>query len=146
MMTDQAKLLGIPFPHRAHPSDVGMDVYAVSSRLVAPRRYMVNLGFHILVEEGWRVRICGKSGIARGWGIQILGGLIDPGYTGELIAIVHCPLEEAMGDMLEKHERVAQIEINPYASSTPKELDKAQFQLITKNYSRGNKGFGSTGS
>jgi dUTP pyrophosphatase len=48
----------------------------------------VDTGLQIQLPEGTYGRIAPRSGIAINNGIDVLGGVIDPGYTGRITVIL----------------------------------------------------------
>lgn len=82
-------------PHREHPLDAGLDLFALEEVNVAPGQIVkVRTGIHIALRPGEIGVYWEKSG--RAWnmkedrpvGLQMIGGCIDSPYRGELIVIL----------------------------------------------------------
>ena len=128
-------------PHYAHSEDAGLDLFAIEQTNIPPRETkLIRTGIAIALPPNTEAQIRPRSGLAREHSITVLNspGTIDAGYTGEIgvILINHgkklFPVVPGM--------KIAQMVIAPIirAKLTPvKEFS---------NTSRGNKGFGSTGT
>lgn len=72
-------------PCRAKAGDAGYDLVSVeSTRIYALGRATVRTGVAMTVPPGHVGLICGRSGLASQNGIDVLGGVVDQGYTGEV--------------------------------------------------------------
>ena len=84
-------------PERAHPTDAGADLRYAPEGLstiiplnIAPaERALVPTGLRIEVPEGYMLEIKNKSGLSLKKGLQVGGGVVDQGYTGEVKVILH---------------------------------------------------------
>ena len=125
-------------PSRNSSGDAGYDLYAIGHDVVrAGERKLVSTGVSIAIPHGYYGRIAPRSGLALNHGIDILAGVIDSGYRGELLIplINHSSNEYTIN----KTERVAQlilIEIPEVKIEVTSDLDESD---------RNSKGFGSTG-
>lgn len=135
-------------PTRGHASDVGFDCYAYTegrkpgehpNGVVGPNTTRaVKLGIAVTPPAGYFFALCSRSGLA-GQSVFISNapGIIDPGYTGELVALLHNsghgPFYYAHGD------RVAQLVLLPVVSYSLTLVE----ELASSD--RGAAGFGSTG-
>ena len=113
--------------------DVGADCFIPKTTLLRQGINKVPLGLKITIPQGFEGQIRPRSGtLLRG--ITIHNPPIDPGYTGEIHALV-----ENITDMpifLDEVERICQLVIAPVV--------RAQFVKEITN-DRGDKGFNSTG-
>ncbi len=76
-------------PVKACEWDAGYDLYACQSVSIAPmERKIIPLGISVEIPRGLYGRIAPRSGLAINKGIDVLGGVIDCGYRGELKAIL----------------------------------------------------------
>ena len=76
-------------PTKACEWDAGYDLYACENATIAPmERAIVPLGISVEIPRGFYGRIAPRSGLAINKGIDVLGGVIDSGYRGELKAIL----------------------------------------------------------
>ena len=129
----QAKL-----PTFAHATDAGMDLYCVEElTLSSGERGQVRTGIALGIPEGYVGLIWDKSGVSHKRGIKTLGGVIDSGFTGEvLVGVLNTgegPQTFSVGD------KVAQILIQKIEH--PDVVEVASLE----NTVRGAQGFGSTG-
>lgn len=129
-----------------------IDLYAAESITVHPQQtVVVNLGIKAVLPEGYGLEFRERSGLASK-GIVIGAGVIDEDYHGTLRAVVRYmasrmddplsslkPFEIYAGDKIVQAELVKRIPIEVSLISVN------EFDEITKDSERGEKGFGSTG-
>ena len=132
-------------PTRQKIGDAGYDLYATENVRVKPMsRALVSTGLSIEVPEGYYARIAPRSGLAVKNGIDVLAGVVDSSYRGEVKVLVINNTDDDYtileGDKIAQliMERCANAEIDICCDSdSDDDLDQT---------SRGNKGFGSTGN
>ena len=72
-------------PTKAYPTDAGYDLYScVYKRLNSMERAVISTGICVEIPEGFYGRVAPRSGLAIRDGIDVLAGVIDSGYRGEL--------------------------------------------------------------
>ena len=72
-------------PTQATKGDAGYDLYAVRDVVIAPlSRAVVSTAIQVEIPEGYYGRIAPRSGLAVKNGIDVLAGVVDCGYRGEL--------------------------------------------------------------
>jgi dUTP pyrophosphatase len=126
-------------PSKAHESDAGWDLYSCESKTILPSgRKTINTGISLAMPNSFVGLIWPRSGLAVKKGIDVLAGVIDSGYRGEIKV---CLLNTgAMPVTIEVGDRIAQI----LFQEVPK------FKLIeTTDLSetdRNSGGFGSSGT
>jgi dUTP pyrophosphatase len=79
-------------PTRAYARDAGLDLVACDSVTLAPgERSAVGTGLAVAIPEGHAGFVQPRSGLAARHGITIVNspGLIDAGYRGEILVILH---------------------------------------------------------
>lgn len=129
---------GAVIPAQAKTSDAGYDLTAVNSRWLDPgERAMFSTGIAVAIPEGYVGYIKPRSGLAARAGIDVLGGVIDSGYRGEIKVILLNTDREAFP--VNVGERIAQLVIQPVASVSFREVD------ALPESERAAGGFGSTG-
>lgn len=139
--------LSTPEPVRKHENDVGADVYAVTDAVIpAHGSLRYNLGFGIELPVGFVGLIYPRSGMtAKGIGMEMPP--IDPGYTGDIHAILinHTDTDYQIktGDRI--GQLLVQSVITPNFVFMTDEEEAAAKQKIEAAGARGNNGFGSTG-
>ena len=133
---------GAALPQAAHPGDAGLDLRSTIHVKVGPgERVMVPTGVAVAIPRGYAGLVLPRSGLASKHGLTLANapGLIDAGYRGELIcAMVNLdlstPVVIAAGDRIAQLVIIAAPEVQPgWAQTLP-------------NSSRGQDGFGSTGT
>ena len=115
--------------------DAGADVYAISDMQVGRVPVRVPLGIAIEVPYGHVANVVGRSGLSSR-GVIVAPGTIDPGYRGEISAIMYSldrPHNVRRGD------RVAQLVIW--------QCPRVEYEPCASlpDTGRGANGFGSTG-
>ena len=126
-------------PKKAHPTDVGWDIFAVEDQIIQPNSSaVVKTGLKLaFLEEGYWIKIESRSGMAFKHDVIAFQGVVDGGFRGEiqikLFSFSNTPYYIKTGD------RVAQIAINFSLVDFGVEWGKV------KNTDRGSGGFGSTG-
>jgi dUTP pyrophosphatase len=82
-------------PLRAHPSDAGADIFYCPANPSNPvpivlrpgEQVSIPTGIAVEVPHGYELKISEKSGLAQR-GLAIRGGVIDSGYSGELVVVM----------------------------------------------------------
>ena len=125
-------------PTRGSEGAAGLDLYAIERVTIQPgARAAVRTGLAAAVPEGFYGRVAPRSGLAVRHGIDVLAGVIDSDYRGEILcALVNhgdAPFE------VEPGTRVAQLIIEAIATPEPDWVEELP------ETSRGAGGFGSTG-
>ena len=126
-------------PVRAHEADAGLDLRSPID-FVIPKggSYAVDTGFHISIPKGFYGKLESKSGLNCKHGVVSLGGTIDSGYTGSIVAKLY-----NFGDEEYYHvkagDKIIQLIIMP--------CEYPILTLVTEleETDRGENGFGSSG-
>jgi deoxyuridine 5'-triphosphate nucleotidohydrolase len=125
-------------PTRAHPSDVGYDLTAISVfKTLSPCTTLYETGIIVIPPEGYYVEIVPRSSISKtGYVLSNSVGIIDPSYTGSL--------------------KIALTKVDAYFENLPLPFCRAQLVLRKREgflmnevtevetTERGDGGFGST--
>lgn len=106
--------------------------------LGAGERTVIHTGISMAIPEGYYGQIAPRSGLAVKHGLEILAGVIDADYRGEIMVAVLNSGTQPIS--FKHHDRVAQMLILPCAMDIPELVD----ELPDTN--RGDGGFGSTGN
>lgn len=125
-------------PAQAKHGDAGYDLHSVEATYInAGGRRLMDTGVTVAIPLGYVGFIKPRSGLANKHGINVLGGVIDAGYRGELKVILHNtgahPFPVNVGD------RIAQLVIQPVAAIGFRPVD------TLPDSERQHGGFGSTG-
>jgi dUTP pyrophosphatase len=126
---------------RNYPGDAGIDLVASADTIIpAGGTARVPTGNHLGFPKGVWGWIVSRSSTFENFGLQILPGIIDEGYTGELFANALNPSSEPI--LVPAGSRLCQIILfdNVTARYTPVQVEEIEQR------DRGSNGFGSTGS
>ena len=142
-------------PFRANTSDAGYDLFSTDYVTLEPfQRKLISTGINVEIPEGFYGRVAPRSGLACKKGIDVMAGVIDSGYRGEVkVLLINLNFEgynlkpnafEAMFGSANKIEikpgdRIAQLIIEKCHTvewKPMKTLEESQ---------RGEQGFGSSG-
>lgn len=125
-------------PKRNNPTDAGADLYAVEQLEIPPlSRKMVSTGICIEVPEGFYARIAPRSGLAVKNGIDVLAGVCDSSYRGEVKVVLYNTDSEKTFEVT-YGDKIAQLIIEQHFNFDFEETDELS------STTRGNKGFGSS--
>lgn len=127
-------------PTRANPTDAGADLYSIECCSVLPmQRKMVATGIQLEIPEGYYGRIAPRSGLAAKQGIDVLAGVVDSSYRGE-IKVILFNTDNQKVFKVNVGDRIAQLIIEKHYN-----LEFVEQEDLTVT-NRGEGGFGSSGS
>ncbi len=127
-------------PSRAYPGDAGLDLASTERIELGPgERGVVPTGLAVAIPEGYAGFVQPRSGLASRHGITIVNtpGLVDSGYRGELVVVLH-NTDRAEPFVVEAGMRIAQLVVVPIPQV---ELVEVEELPATE---RGARGFGSS--
>lgn len=131
-------------PTKAHEEDAGFDLYADEDKIIpAQSREVIHTSIAIELPEikeenrDIYVRIAPRSGLSVKAGIDIFAGVVDRGYTGELVVCMFNSSKEEF--KVNKGDKIAQMIPTIIYTDTLEEVEELG---VSK---RGGKGFGSSG-
>lgn len=135
-------------PVRANPSDVGLDLFyspELENEVVITPSHSAKLrtGLKFAVPHGYCLEIKNRSSVSSKKELLVGGGVIDPGYTGEVVIIMHNVGKNIQ--TIKPGDKIAQAVLYPVVHVRPICVD--QTQLYSDNIAisnRGSAGFGST--
>jgi len=127
-------------PTRAHETDAGLDLYSCEENVTVIQNGISTIGTGISIEipEGYYGRIAPKSGLAAQFGVDVLAGVIDSSYRGE-IKVVLTKLSTG-GWQVFRGQKVAQLIIEKHYNFPLEIIEKLS------DTERSDGGFGSTGA
>jgi dUTP pyrophosphatase len=139
----QVQLLrpGAALPARAYEGDAGLDLTSCERITLEPgARALVPTGVAVEIPEGHAGLVVPRSGLAADHGLSIVNapGLIDSGYRGELLVILH-NTDRDRAFTVEPGMRIAQLVVVALPHVRPLEVEK-----LTPT-ERGPRGHGSSG-
>jgi dUTP pyrophosphatase len=125
-------------PTKANFNDAGFDLYSiVEINIPSKQRKTVRTGVSMEMPEHFAGLIWPRSGLSVKHGIDVLAGVVDSGYRGEIMVCLYNTSDEDV--MIHTRDRIAQIifqEVPRVSLSSCESLGSSQ---------RGENGFGSTG-
>lgn len=140
-------------PSNQKTGDAGYDLYATQNLKIKPMmRALVSTGLAIEIPEGYYGRIAPRSGLAVKNGIDVLAGVVDSSYRGEVkvvlinlnfdLNVYQNPMTQIAGSIfdftIKPGDRIAQIIIEKYHT-----VSWQQAETLSQSDREG--GFGSTG-
>ena len=125
-------------PARANKTDAGYDLFSVESYTLKPlERKLFKTGIAIEIPSGHYGRVAPRSGLAFKKGLDVMAGVIDSGFRGEVgVILINLSNEEVY---LTHGDRIAQLIIETCHQPTMIWVEDLN------DSSRAEKGFGSTG-
>jgi len=135
-------------PTRASAGAAGYDLYSTEDCILNPgERHLFKTNLSIQIPPGYYGRIAPRSGLALKQGIDVLAGVIDEDYAGDVgvillnTAIIPTSLEiyPYYSLYVRKGDRIAQIIFEKYH-----EVEFEEVNELTET-ARGENGWGSTG-
>ena len=127
-------------PQRASEKAVGYDLYSLQSYTIPPNNVgLIDTGIAAKFPTGTYGRIASRSGLALRHNLTVLGGVIDPDYTGAIKVLLYNFGTKPF--TVNKSDRIAQLILERYQTSPITELSTKDLP----NTTRSNNGFGSTG-
>ena len=129
---------GAYVPERAHKTDAGLDIKSKETRFVlAHSTAIFHTGLHVQLPHGTAGLLVSKSGLNVKHGITSTG-LIDEGYTGEIIVKLYNNSDEHY--QVHAGDKISQLVVIPVLYEDINLCDS-----LDENTERGNDAFGSTG-
>ena len=124
-------------PTRGSEQAAGLDLYADGNFVVkAGTHAIIPTGVAVAIPDGYCGQVWPRSGVSVRYGVDVLAGVIDSDYTGEIKVV----LQAGANDFeISQGDRVAQLLIVPVSM-----LQCAEVESLDDTV-RGDCGFGSTG-
>ena len=124
-------------PKRGSTLSAGSDLYSVLDYIIEPKsRCLISTGLKMQFPHNVYARIAPRSGLALKNGIDVMAGVIDPDYTGEIKVLLYNTSDIKFE--VQKGDRIAQIIFEKYYNFDFEEGDLSET-------SRSDSGFGSSG-
>lgn len=149
---------------RSRPNDAAFDLYATEDVTILPgETKVVPTGVKMQFDQGWFMKIEGRSGLALKQGLQPLGGVIDCTYRDEVKVILHfnemstVSMEGNFENGPDTYDMTIKITRRPayhvkrgdkIAQIVPIRLNHSDFEFVDsldENIERGKNGLGSSG-
>ena len=125
-------------PTKSNRTDAGWDLYAVREGVLGiGQRRTFDLEIAVAIPEGWYMRIEPRSGLAAGYGVQVMAGVVDASYRGSVKVILHNAGSKSL--VIAAGDRIAQATFHRVPDVVWVETDDLG------DTDRGSGGFGSSG-
>jgi deoxyuridine 5'-triphosphate nucleotidohydrolase len=125
-------------PTRGSSASAGLDLYSIEEIIIEPRqRVLARTGLAVAVPPGFYGRVAPRSGLAVKNGLDVLAGVIDSDYRGEVCCALLNTGDETL--TLPQGSRLCQLIIEQIITPSPAWADNLD------ETTRGGGGFGSTG-
>jgi dUTP pyrophosphatase len=126
-------------PTRGSVSAAGLDLYSIEDASLPPReRRLIRTGLAVAIPPGFYGRLAPRSGLATQKGIDVLAGVIDADYRGEIGCLLYNAGEELID--LPAQTKMCQLIIEKIITPTAVWVGVDGLPQT----SRGSGGFGST--
>lgn len=125
-------------PTKAHRSDAGYDLYSSEPVVLVPmERKLVKTGIAIALPVSLYGRVAPRSGLAVKKGLDVLAGVVDSSYRGEVgVVLINFSNERIF---LDKGSKIAQLILEAHHDAQWEEVDSLP------ESDREDRGFGSSG-
>ena len=125
-------------PERGSVLAAGLDVCSIEEVEIGPRqRVAARTGFAVAIPPGFYGRIAPRSGLAVKSGLDVLAGVVDSDYRGEVCCVLYNTSDEVI--RLQAGSKICQLIVEQII--TP----DAAWATELDETARGAGGFGSTG-
>jgi dUTP pyrophosphatase len=125
-------------PTRGSSAAAGLDLYSIEPVSLLPQqRALVRTGLAVAIPEGFYGRIAPRSGLATKNGIDVLAGVIDADYRGEIQCLLYNTGDQTVE--LPAQSKICQLIIEKIVTPSAEWVDELP------ETTRGERGFGSTG-
>jgi dUTP pyrophosphatase len=115
-------------PSLPTPGAAGYDLYSYTECVVEPgRRLVVPLGFSIQIPDGMYGRIAPRTGLAVKHGLDVLGGVVDPDYDGEIKVVLYN--SDRYPFVIHSGYRIAQLILERYETPEVHEAVEKQYHV-----------------
>lgn len=133
-------------PTKNNKLDAGYDLYSTEDvEIGAGKRKVVKTGVSFQIPDGYAGLIWPRSGLSVKKGIDVLAGVIDSTYRGEIMVCLYNTQEQNEQNddcgsvVIKKGDRIAQILFQKVPHFKLEQVENLE------DTERGNKGFGSSG-
>jgi dUTP pyrophosphatase len=134
-------------PKKATSEAAGFDFYSpIDEKLDSKERKLIKSGIKTIIPKGYYLQLAPRSGLAFKNGIQVLAGVIDSDYRGEIGIILYNSGNEPF--VIKKGAAICQGILFKLPELPVKELTVDEYDAESTIHSdeRGTGGFGSTDS
>ena len=125
-------------PRRGSARSAGLDIYSIEDLEIGPRqRVAARTGLAVAIPPGFYGRVAPRSGLAAKNGLDVLAGVIDSDYRGEVRCLLYNTGDERI--ILPAGNKICQLIVEQII------MPEAVWATDLEETVRGAGGFGSTG-
>jgi deoxyuridine 5'-triphosphate nucleotidohydrolase len=125
-------------PTRGSSNSAGLDLYSIEAVTIEPgQRVLARTGLAVAIPEGHYGRVAPRSGLATKNGLDVMAGVIDADYRGEIRCLLYNAGDETIS--LPAQSKICQLIIEKIITPV------AAWAEEISETDRGTGGFGSTG-
>ena len=125
-------------PRRGSTRSAGLDICSIDDVEIGPRqRVAARTGLAVAIPPGFYGRIAPRSGLAAKNGLDVLAGVIDSDYRGEVQCLLYNTSDETI--ILPAGNKICQLIVEQII------MPQAEWATDLDDTARGAGGFGSTG-
>jgi dUTP pyrophosphatase len=125
-------------PARGSSLSAGLDICSIEDVAIEPKhRALVPTGLAVAIPEGYYGRVAPRSGLATKKGLDVLAGVIDADYRGEIRCLLYNAGDDAIH--LPAQSKICQLIVEKIITPAAVWADEIS------DTDRGSRGFGSTG-
>jgi dUTP pyrophosphatase len=129
---------GAVLPTRGSAWAAGLDIYSIENIAIGPgQRILARTGLAAAIPEGYYGRVAPRSGLATKNGLDVMAGVIDADYRGEISCLLYNAGDETI--KLPAQSKICQLIIEKIITPV------AAWSEEISETDRGSGGFGSTG-
>jgi dUTP pyrophosphatase len=126
-------------PTRGSLRSAGLDLFCIEDLAIEPKsRVRAPTGLGVAIPDGFYGRVAPRSGLAAKHGLDVLSGVIDADYRGEIICLLYNTGDEQI--LLPAGSKICQLIIEQIITPEPTWAEQLE------ETARGAGGFGSTGT
>jgi len=126
-------------PTKANLTDAGWDLYSIEDAVIPPKqRKIINTGIMMEIPDTMAGLIWPRSGLSVKHGLDVLAGVVDAGYRGEVMVCLYNTSFSSV--RINIGDRIAQIIFQEVPRVTMRVLE------TLGSSQRGSNGFGSSGN
>jgi dUTP pyrophosphatase len=146
MNTLYVKLLneGAKAPQKTNSLDAGYDLSScIEVQIPGKTRAVVSTGVSVRIPIGTYGRVAPRSGLAVNYGIDVLAGVVDASYSGEIKVVLYNTSNTTF--TINIGDRIAQLIIEKIATPEIEVVNELPTTEFESGVLRGDRGFGSSG-
>lgn len=139
LLNDNAKV-----PRKTNSLDAGYDLSScMETQIPGKSRDVISTGICVRIPPGTYGRVAPRSGLAVNYGIDVLAGVVDASYSGEIKVVLYNTTNTIF--VVNIGDRIAQLIIEKIATPEIEVVNELPSTESETGVVRGDRGFGSSG-